>query len=117
MSYVHAGVFVPVFDFVNTPQQFIFSPSGNAAAKLQYWDENAYVSELLVSKPEEDKLAKAGESRSKSAADLAAAAAAKEGIVETGEEVEAKSKKRKTETKDQSKPKKVSHEVLLAIPY
>lgn len=53
VSYIHAGVFVPVLNPTsNTDRRFTFSPLGNPAMKLQYWDETAYVSELAVSIPE-----------------------------------------------------------------
>jgi hypothetical protein len=51
VSYIHAGVFVPV---VNPPpdiERFCFSPLGNPAMKLAYWDEGAYLTELAVSIP------------------------------------------------------------------
>ena len=47
-------------------------------------------------------------SKTLSAADEAALAAQKEGIVAVGVDTDAKSKKRKVETKDTTKPKKVS---------
>ncbi|KAM5463492.1 hypothetical protein MauCBS54593_007486 [Microsporum audouinii] len=60
-SYIHAGVFVPVLNLkppvhnqisssTNTSEleRFTFSPLGNLAAKLAYWDEDAYASELKL---------------------------------------------------------------------
>ncbi|KAL4884805.1 hypothetical protein BJY04DRAFT_215252 [Aspergillus karnatakaensis] len=49
VSYIHAGVFVPVMNPVATTEQFTFSPLSNPAMKLMYWDEEAYVTELTVS--------------------------------------------------------------------
>ncbi|EXJ85572.1 hypothetical protein A1O1_05937 [Capronia coronata CBS 617.96] len=51
VSYIHAGVFVPVLNPSASTKRFTFSPLGNPAMKLAYWDENAYVAELAVSKP------------------------------------------------------------------
>ncbi|OAL71657.1 RNA-binding protein [Trichophyton violaceum] len=58
-SYIHAGVFVPVLNLnpdvhssatsTNSElERFTFSPLGNLAAKLAYWDEEAYASELKL---------------------------------------------------------------------
>ena len=105
-SYIHAGVFVPIFEFGEGWETFTFSPFGNTATRLQYWDENAYVSELVVTVPEEKPLQES-DSQVKSAADEAALAAQKEGLVAAGEEAEARAKKRKAEIKDSSKTKKV----------
>jgi hypothetical protein len=86
---------------------FAFHPLGNTATSLQYWDEDAYANELIVSMPKEEKLAKVGESRVKTVADLAAEAAEKEGLLAAGKEADAKTKKRKNEVKDTAKQKKV----------
>lgn len=48
VTYIHAGVFVPVLNPTASTIPFIFSPLSNAAMKLAYWDENAYVTELMV---------------------------------------------------------------------
>src|SRR5437667_332854 len=51
VSYIHAGVFVPKFNY--SPEQlqrFTFSPLTNPEMHLAYWDEQAYVSELITSK-------------------------------------------------------------------
>ncbi|KAK5939978.1 hypothetical protein PMZ80_007396 [Knufia obscura] len=52
VSYIHAGVFVPVHNPSAATERFTFSPLGNPTIKLQYWDEEAYVTELTVSAPE-----------------------------------------------------------------
>lgn len=49
VSYIHAGVFVPVINPRPDTDKFTFSPLNNAAVKLMYWDEEAYVTELTVS--------------------------------------------------------------------
>ena len=87
-------------------ETFTFSPFGNTATRIQYWDDNAYASELVVTVPEEKPLQES-ESLVKSAADEAALAAQKEGLVAAGDEAEARAKKRKVEAKDSSKAKKV----------
>ncbi|KIW78199.1 hypothetical protein Z517_08032 [Fonsecaea pedrosoi CBS 271.37] len=51
VSYIHAGVFVPVLNSTPDTERFCFSPVGNPAMKLAYWDEGAYVKELAVSMP------------------------------------------------------------------
>ncbi|KAL8842059.1 MAG: hypothetical protein Q9170_000662 [Blastenia crenularia] len=108
VDYVHAGVFVPVFNPVEDPDKFCFSPLSNTATKLAYWDKEAYVNELVVSSGAQQAAAPA-ESQAKSAADLAAAAAEGEGLVQPGKEGEAKAKKRKAEAATAAaKPKKTA---------
>ncbi|KAJ5116327.1 G-patch domain protein [Penicillium angulare] len=53
VSYIHAGVFVPVLDPSAASSRFTFSPLNNASLKLMYWDDDAYVTELVVSGEEE----------------------------------------------------------------
>lgn len=113
-DYVHAGIFVPVFSTTEDNEQFTFSPLSNRATNLSYWDEEAYVSELAVSSGSPNLASITGESQVPSASDLAAAAAAGEGLVEPGKEPEAKAKKRKTDTSAAGKQKKVLHPSLLA---
>lgn len=105
--YIHAGVFVPVFNLTAGNERFVFSPLGNTATKLAYWDEGAYVSELVVSEVPDEASRRTLDARTKTAADKAAAAAEKEGLVALGKETDAKAKKRKAEVKDSAKPKKV----------
>lgn len=52
VSYIHAGVFVPVLNPSPSVERFLFSPLNNPALKLAYWDEDAYVTELVVSAPD-----------------------------------------------------------------
>ncbi|KAF3397198.1 hypothetical protein DPV78_008203 [Talaromyces pinophilus] len=54
-SYIHAGVFVPVLNPTPSTARFTFSPLNNAAMKLAYWDEDGYVTELVVSTDDLDK--------------------------------------------------------------
>ncbi|MCJ1437263.1 hypothetical protein MMC27_006649 [Xylographa pallens] len=105
--YVHAGVFVPVFKFVQD-ERFVFSPLSNTATKLAYWDEDAYVSELVVTEAPDERSSATLEGQVKTATDKAAAAAEKEGLVAPGKEIEAKAKKRKAEAKDPGKLKKTA---------
>lgn len=108
VDYVHAGVFVPAFNAAEDPEEFTFSPLSTTATRLAYWDKDAYVSELVVSSGSTKRAAAGGESQVKSAADLAAAAAEGEGLVQLGKEGEAKAKKRKAEAATAAaKPKKV----------
>ena len=88
-------------------EQFTFSPLSNTAIRLAYWDEDAFVSELVVSAPPQEDSSKFNDTRVKSAADQAAVAAEREGLVAPGKETEPKTKKRKAEVKDTSKQKKV----------
>ena len=49
LSYIHAGVFVPVLNAMGPDSdRFTFSPLSNTATKLMYWDEAAYASELVT---------------------------------------------------------------------
>ncbi|PCG88375.1 Zinc finger, RanBP2-type [Penicillium occitanis (nom. inval.)] len=57
-SYIHAGVFVPVLNPTPSTARFTFSPLNNAAMKLAYWDEDGYVTELVVSTDDLDKKSK-----------------------------------------------------------
>lgn len=52
VSYIHAGVFVPELNPAPSNERFLFTPLGNTSLKLQYWDRDAYVTELVVSAPE-----------------------------------------------------------------
>ncbi|KAE8342866.1 hypothetical protein BDV24DRAFT_162041 [Aspergillus arachidicola] len=54
VSYIHAGVFVPVINPSARTEKFTFSPLNNPSLKLMYWDEEAYVKELTVSTGDSD---------------------------------------------------------------
>ncbi|EAA60085.1 hypothetical protein AN4850.2 [Aspergillus nidulans FGSC A4] len=75
VSYIHAGVFVPVMNPSESTEKFTFSPLNNPAMKLMYWDEDAYVMELTVSTepaPQgSDKPAAQQEGKAKEASDKA----------------------------------------------
>ena len=93
VSYIHAGVFVPVLNPTASTERFTFSSLSNHHVKLAYWDEDAYVTELIVSLPDADN----NSEKPKSESALAAAAAEGEGLVKTARDVE-KAKKRKAES-------------------
>ena len=90
-DYIHAGVFVPVLNADQQNPQFSFSPLGNTATKLAYWDQDAYASELVVA---EAPPSTADESNS----------AANEN---TSGDKDGKAKKRKADAKESVKQKKV----------
>ena len=90
-DYVHAGVFVPVLDASQVNERFSFSPLGNAAVKLMYWDHEAWASELIVSEAPLMRDASNG---------------GPDGVLQADKE--SKSKKRKADSKDTLKQKKVS---------
>ena len=84
-DYIHAGVFVPVFNLSEGVEKFTFSPLGNGAAKLMYWDEQAWVSELAVSSVTPKETVPPPENQVRSASDRAAAAAENEGLLKETE--------------------------------
>jgi hypothetical protein len=86
VTYIHAGVFVPVLNPTASTLRFTFSPLSNAAMRLAYWDEDAYVTELMVSAGDVPTPAKSSKLPS----------AEKEGLVSMKDAE--KSKKRKAET-------------------
>ena len=85
-------------------KRFTFSPLGNPATRLAYWDADAWASELIVSTALPKVVT--SENQVRSAADEAAAAAEGEGLLQPGKESEAKVKKRKADANAASKPKK-----------
>ena len=104
ISYIHAGVFVPVLhQFGPDFGKFTFSPLSNPAVKLMYWDEAAFVSELVTAVRSQTPAIKSKESDH---AKLAAAAA-HEGLVSTGNDGEPNAKKRKVEKDGLASNKKV----------
>lgn len=99
---------MPTFNTAEDPEESTFSPLTNPATKLAYWDKEAFVSELVVTSSSDKQSAAGNDSSAKSAADIAAAAAEGEGLVQPGKENEGKAKKRKAETATAAtKPKKV----------
>lgn len=104
ISYIHAGVFVPVLHGIGPESaRFTFSPLSNPAVRLMYWDEAAFVSELVTTVASQTSTMKSKESEH---AKLAAAAA-NEGLVTAGKDGEMKSKKRKAEKDGSASSKKV----------
>ncbi|KAH6725057.1 hypothetical protein BKA61DRAFT_42580 [Leptodontidium sp. MPI-SDFR-AT-0119] len=94
ISYIHAGVFVPILHQLGEEYaKFIFSPLSNSAVKLMYWDEAAYASELVTATAP---LPSTGKTKESEHTKLALAAA-KEGLIHSGNDGEPKVKKRKTE--------------------
>ncbi|KAI9784027.1 MAG: hypothetical protein M1835_003681 [Candelina submexicana] len=105
ISYIHAGVFVPVYNATAAIDRFTFSPLGNSSVKLAYWDEEAYVTELSTASEDKAEVAKAAEGP-KRAARKATNAAEKDGLVKIGKETEAKAKKRKADASSTGSNKK-----------
>jgi RNA-binding protein 5/10 len=104
LSYIHAGVFVPVLHAAGPESaKFTFSPLSNASIKLMYWDEAAYASEYITTPIQPPSMIQSKESEH---AKLAAAAA-HEGLVPTGKDSEPRSKKRKIEKEPTPASKKV----------
>ncbi|KGO48588.1 Nucleotide-binding, alpha-beta plait [Penicillium expansum] len=54
VTYIHGGVFVPVMNAQSGASYYTFSPSNNPLLKLMYWDDAAYVTELVLSTAEDD---------------------------------------------------------------
>ena len=90
VTYIHAGVFVPVMNPTASTNRFTFSPLNNSHLKLMYWDEDAYVTELTVSEETEQTKNLASENQAKST-----------------KEAE-KTKKRKADTTANNGPKKLA---------
>lgn len=94
LSYIHAGVFVPVLSPLGDEYiKFTFSPLSNTAVKLMYWDEAAYASELVVTSADAPSAIRTKESEH---AKLAAAAA-NEGLISSSRDGEPRLKKRKVD--------------------
>lgn len=105
VSYIHAGVFVPVLHPIGPESaNFTFSPLSNAAVRLMYWDEAAYASEYVVKVTNPASAAKVkGPDHTK----IAAEAAANEGLLTSGKEGDPRSKKRKADKEAPASNKKV----------
>ena len=90
VSYIHAGVFVPVVNPSASTERFTFNPTSNSALRLKYWDDEAYVTQLVVTPPVTtvDEM---------TPADLATPAPAQVEVVKPTKTTE-KFKKRKSET-------------------
>lgn len=96
ITYIHAGVFVPMLNPTASTLRFTFSPLNNPALKLSYWDEDAYVTELVVSSADVLTAAKSTKIPS----------AEKEGLMSSRDAE--KNKKRKAETTAVSNVKKAA---------
>jgi RNA-binding protein 5/10 len=104
VSYIHAGVFVPVLHPIGPDStRFTFSPLSNAAVRLMYWDETAYASELAMESTQSVPTVQLKESEHSKLA----AAAANEGLLSAGKEAEPKPKKRKVDKETLASNKKV----------
>lgn len=105
VSYIHAGVFVPVLKAPTADsRKFMFSPLRDPSIKLMYWDEAGYVSELVTTTEEQPDPVKAKEGPD---ATPTAAAAANGELVGTMKDAEPKAKKRKAEKDSSTSTKKV----------
>ena len=114
-DYVHAGIFVPVLNSNPETLHFTFSPLGNNAMKLMYWDEEAWVSELTVSEAQ-DGSTNGSHGQTINTTDTASETAEGEGLIKSVIESDAKSKKRKSDAKAADKQKKVCHRSLFYDP-
>jgi hypothetical protein len=54
VTYIHAGVFIPVMNPSTSTNRFTFSPLSNPSLKLMYWDDEAFVTELTLSTEADD---------------------------------------------------------------
>ena len=97
-NYIHAGVFVPLLNVTEDAEKFSFPSSNNSSMKLIYWDENARASELVVTSGGD-----AGQQNQQDSNE----AADKDALSKTGRETEVKAKKRKADSKEAEKLKKV----------
>jgi RNA-binding protein 5/10 len=104
VSYIHAGVFVPVLHQVSAElAKFTFSPLSNTSVKLMYWDEAAYASEFITALAHDTSKIK---NRENEHARLAAAAS-HEGLLGAAKDGGPKQKKRKVEKDVPASNKKV----------
>ncbi|KAG8534151.1 uncharacterized protein KY384_000995 [Bacidia gigantensis] len=99
-DYIHAGVFVPDLNATEATSRFTFSPTGNSATRFRYWDEQVYVSELVVSTT--SAVDKTSGSRVRSVQDESSATM---GSSKGGKDAENRAKRRKFDTKDSTKQK------------
>jgi len=103
ISYIHAGVFVPVLQAIGPDlARCVFSPLSNPSVKLMYWDEAAYASELFTV----DGQAAPAKEKDRKYTKLVTAAA-NEGLIGDGRDLEPKAKKRKVEKDPLPSTKKV----------
>lgn len=95
LSYIHAGVFVPVLSPLGDEyKKFTFSPLSNTAVKLMYWDEAAYASELVIASADVPSTIR---TKGSEHAKLAAAAANEGLLLGSSRDGEPRPKKRKVD--------------------
>ncbi|KAI9675065.1 MAG: hypothetical protein M1817_001471 [Caeruleum heppii] len=102
LSFIHTGVFIPAYNYDSSLEKFTFSPLNNPAMKLVYWDEQAYVSELVLAAPSNSAPAVddvTGPTKRPGASDA-------DGLVKSVKENEGKVKKRKADTAAAASSKK-----------
>ncbi len=99
VSFIHAGVFVPVLD-EQTEARFTFSPLHNSSMKLAYWDDQGYLSELVLANVDDQPLANDNLSKS-------VATSVEKNLIKPIKEGDAKNKKRKADVATSSTNKKV----------
>ncbi|KAJ5357494.1 hypothetical protein N7541_004652 [Penicillium brevicompactum] len=54
VTFIHAGVFIPVLSPSASTDAFTFTPLHNKAMRLMYWDDKGYVTELTLTAEEDD---------------------------------------------------------------
>ncbi|POS87741.1 hypothetical protein EPUL_000780 [Erysiphe pulchra] len=93
-AYIHAGVFVPIIQSLKDEDlYYTFTPLSNSSIRLMYWDEAAYVNELITS-IDEDPNASNGKSLEVASS---TAATISGGFASAGKNGEPRPKKRKVE--------------------
>ena len=99
---------MPVFNPTEETEKYTFCPLGNPATRLEYWDKEAWVSELVVSSSLPEQPAATDDLQARSTSDIAASAAENEGLLKSNKESDLKGKKRKAEPGESTKQKSVS---------
>ncbi|KAI5852560.1 hypothetical protein DFP73DRAFT_470835 [Morchella snyderi] len=98
-SYIHPGVFVPVYNASRGVERFTFLPmtaNVGGGLRLAYWDDDGYVSEFIVSKPEQEPAAAADGATADSKKATADSRKATKGTKDATDD-KAKTKKRKAD--------------------
>ncbi|KAI9800719.1 MAG: hypothetical protein M1833_003135 [Piccolia ochrophora] len=95
LSFIHAGVFVPVLAQDPGIESWTFSPLNNPSLRLAYWDEGAYVTELRIAS--DDAPSSSDPKIKGSVTSHAPPIPEAEGLLGTSQSGEGKAKKRKTE--------------------
>lgn len=54
VTFIHAGVFIPVLSPSASTDAFTFTPLHSKAMRLMYWDDKGYVTELTLTAEEDD---------------------------------------------------------------